>query len=277
MARRKRSSGANDEPAWLITFLDLMTLMLTFFVFLISMAVIDERSKRVVLGSVSQAFGSAAQISNPLGERASDKRHEPGPMQGRERDLAVLRDMVVDDVSKDLDFRENKYVQILSISDEVLFLPGGTVLSPEGIILLDRIVPHLQQMSYPLLVAGHTAARRDEETSAYDVNPGATGMDSTWPLSFERGLAVYRHLTDRGINPGNLSLEAFGQYHPRQNNNTLAGRQKNRRVDLVLDKRNREWIDKVEGLREKERAGTTHNYRGFNFDLEVPGPRKAGQ
>lgn len=271
MARRKKSGGGDEGPAWLITFSDLMTLLLTFFVLLLSMAVIDERAKRVVIGSVSQAFGFTSQVTNPLAEDAANKRHEPGPVQGPTDDLAALRDMVYDDVSKDLDFRENKYVQILSINDEVLFTPGGTVLSPEGEMLLDRIVPYLQAMRYPLLVAGHTASRRDEEREGYSVDLAAAGMDSTWPLSFDRALSVYRHLTGRGIPPSNLSLEAFGQFHARYTNNTPEGRRKNRRVDLVLDKRNREWIDKVEALREKEPESLDHYYRGFRFDLSVPG------
>lgn len=272
MARRKKSGGGGGgDPAWLITFSDLMTLLLTFFVLLLSMAVIDERAKRVVIGSVSQAFGFGEQVANPLAESAANKRHEPGPVEGHTDDLAGLRDMVFDDVEKDLDFRENKYVQILSINDEVLFVPGGTTLSTEGVLLLDRIVPYLQQMRYPLLVAGHTAVRRDEETLDYSVDLAGKSMDSTWPLSFNRALAVYRHLTERGISPGNLSLEAFGQFHPRYTNNTPDGRRKNRRVDLVLDKRNREWIEKVEALRQSDPASNDHYYKGFRFDLTVPG------
>ena len=58
MARRKKPRGATGvAPLWLITFSDLMTLLLTFFVLMVSMAVIDERTKRDVLGSVSEHFG----------------------------------------------------------------------------------------------------------------------------------------------------------------------------------------------------------------------------
>jgi chemotaxis protein MotB len=153
----------------------------------------------------------------------------------------------------------------------VLFLPGGTVLSEGGIALLDRILPDLQRIGYPLLVAGHTAVRRDEEENAYAVSLDSSAMDSTWPLSYHRALAVYRHLSMRGIDPGRLSLEAFGQFHPRYSNNTPEGRRKNRRVDLVLDKRNREWIEKVEALREQGAPPREMYYKGFRFDLTLPG------
>lgn len=102
-------------------------------------------------------------------------------------------------------------------------------------------------------------------------------MDSTWPLSFYRSRAVYRHLVHRGIPASKLSLEAFGQYHPRYTNSTPEGRQKNRRVDLVLDKRNREWIKKVEALQEKEGPDTEMYYKGFKFDLTMPGSTVPGE
>lgn len=272
MARRKKSGGGGDgDPAWLITFSDLMTLLLTFFVLLLSMAVIDERAKLVVLGSVSRAFGSLSQVTNPLAQDPANRNVEPGPMEGTADDLSPLRDMLFEDINKDLNFQENKYVQILSINDRVLFIPGSTRLSPQGIALLDRILPYLQRIEYPLLVAGHTATRRDEEGDSYGVDKGNNGVDSTWPLSYHRALSVYSHLRDRGIVPGRLSLEAFGQFHPRYTNNTPEGRQKNRRVELVLDKRNREWIQKVEALREKEPEKNEMYYKGFRFDLTMPG------
>ncbi len=271
MARRKKSGGGESgNPAWLITFSDLMTLLLTFFVLLLSMAVIDERTKLVVLGSVTRTFGMADRLFNPKASKNTSSFREPGAMNLPQDDLAPLRDMLYEDVEKDLDFMENKYVQILSINEQVLFAAGGTTLSPQGEVLLDRLVPYLQHIDYPLLVAGHSATRRDEESS-YTVVLEKGVLDATWMLSYQRALSVYRHFLDRGMDTGRLSLEAFGQYHPRSSNLLPDGRQKNRRVDLVLDKRNLEWIRKVEALREAEPAKTDHFYKGFKFDLTMPG------
>lgn len=273
MARRKKDAEEGGQPAWLVTFSDLMTLLLTFFVLLLSMAVIDERAKRVVLGSVTRAFGAGERIFNPMASSTANTATEPGVMSGSPDDLAPLRDMVYDDTNKDLNFQENKYVQIFSINDRVLFRPGEARLSDRGVQLLDSILPYLQHIEYPLLVAGHTAVRRDEEGAAtYRVEENRSGADSTWAVSFHRALAVYKHLALRGVSTDRLSLEAFGQYHPRSTNNTAAGRQKNRRVDLVLDKRNLEWIKKVEALREAPAPAKPETYfKGFRFDLSIPG------
>ncbi len=279
MARRRKSAERSEEgPAWLITFSDLMTLLLTFFVLLLSMAVIDERAKLVVLGSVTRVFGVGERVFNPKATRDKTSMREPGAMENMPpEDLAPMRDMIFDDVDKDLDFRENKYVQIFSINDEVLFQPGSTALSERGAALLDRILPYLQRIEYPLLISGHTGPRRDEEGLAYSVDLRGKKPDSTWLLSFRRADAVFRHLHGRGIPVNRLSLEAFGQFHPRFSNNTPEGRRKNRRVDLVLDKRNMEWIRKVEDLREKKPdVVQEHYYKGFRFNLSMPGSTPGG-
>ena len=280
MARRKKPAETKRQLPWLITFSDLMTLLLTFFIMLISMATIDERSKRLVLGSLVHTFGPGERVFNPLSSKSNHSLNEPGVMEGKNDDLVPMRDMVHDDTEKDLNFQENRYVQIFSISDRVLFLPGGTTLSPRGEEILDRILPYLQRLQYPLLVAGHTASRRDEESAQnYTAGLDQNSVDSTWSISFHRALAVYRHLTDRGISPERLTLEAFGQHRPRHSNNTLEGRGRNRRVDLVLDKRNGEWIQKVEALRgtEQEKKPPTTYFRGFKFDLSPPDEPPVGK
>jgi len=272
MARKKKPRAGDSDPAWLMTFTDLMTLLLTFFVLLLSMTVIDERAKLVVLGSVSRVFGSGKDLFNPLArtDPKTSSRIEPGAMEGDPNDLAPIRDMLFDDVNKDLDFQENRFVQILSINDDVLFEPGGYTLRESGVAQLDRLLPYLPRINYPLLVAGHTSVPR-EEVRDYAVVKGQLGMDHTWVISFRRAHAVYSHLVYRGIDPHRLSLEAFGQFRPRFSNNTPEGRRRNRRVDLVLDRRNLEWIRKVEELREEPPAQRDTHFKGFKFDLTVPG------
>ena len=275
MARgRKRSGAAAGQLLWLISYSDLMTLLLTFFVLLLSMSVIDERSRLVVLGSVAERFGTGDGVFNPMGKDSKPSLVEPGVMDKPQEDLAIMRDMIFDDAQKDLDFQENKYVQILSINDQVLFTPGRTELSEKGVELLDKLLPYLQRVEHPMLVAGHTSTLREEEGSAYWVRFGAQDADPTWLLSFQRAMAVYRHLTGRGIPPDKLMLEAFGQFHPRYSNETPEGRHKNRRVDIVLDKRNTEWIRKIEELENTGKIpekAPIYQFKGFSFELTMPG------
>ena len=266
MARRKKSSGGDTKgPSWFVTYTDLMTLLLSFFVMLVSMVVIDQRSKLVVLGSVSTSFGVGSTQFNPKSPENKPHRFEPGAMATE--DMAHIRDMLWEDTSKDINFQENKYVQILSISGDVLFSPGETTLNEQGTALLNRLVPYLINIKYPLLVAGHTANRRDEEEDNYQVSFDAKQLDSTWPLSLARAQSVYRVLVSGGLPASRLSMEGFGQYHPRFTDATSEGRMRNRRVDIVLDKRNAPEILGLERMKTPPRPPRLYFFHGFSFDL----------
>ncbi len=266
MARKKKEAAADEGPAWLITFSDLMTLLLTFFVLLVSMAVIDERHKLVVLGSVSSSFGIGEQNFNPKSIEKKSSKVEPGAMM--EPDMTPIKDMLWEEMQDDLNFQENRFVQILSINAEVLYEPGQTELSERGKALLNRMIPLLQEIRYPLLVAGHTANRRDEEGKNYLVDFDTTKVDSTWPTSLARAQGVYRYLIQEGIKSERLSQEAFGQFHPRFADLSPEGRLLNRRVDIVLDKRNAPEILNLERVREKPaEPPKSFFFRNFQFDL----------
>ena len=273
MARKKKDSGGDGQPAWLITFSDLMTLLLTFFVLLVSMAVIDERHKLVVLGSVSSSFGIGQANFNPKSPEGGSSKVEPGAMM--EPDMTPIKDMLWEEIGDDLNFQENRFVQILSINAEVLYEPGRTELSEKGKDILNRMIPELMRIKYPLLVAGHTANRRDEEGKNYQVDFDTAKADSTWALSLARGVGVYRYLLQNGIASNRLSQEAFGQFHPRYADRSPAGRLLNRRVDIVLDKRNAPEILNLERAREKPvEPPKSFFFRNFQFDIDgTPGGR----
>lgn len=271
MAKRKKKQEEGGGSSWLITFSDMMTLMLTFFVLLVSMAVTDERRKLIVLTSVTGAFGEGRGNFNPATQKNIDRVVDPGPMDLKTNDLSPLKDLLWEDDKEDLNFQENQYVQIFSISEDVLFQPGTTQLSAKGIVLLNRIMPWIQRIKHPLLLAGHTSSLRDEAGRDYEVSfTRDSELSPTWNLSFMRVMSVYSYLKGRGIPTDQMMVEAFANYHPRWNDNTPKGRKKNRRVDIVLDKRNMQWIKKLEELtKEASKKKQEFEFKDFKFDLSV--------
>ena len=274
MARKEKAgSDGSGIPAWMITFSDLMTLLLTFFVLLVSMAVVDQQRALSALGSVSTTFGMRPHVFRPLSTtKTNEPGTETGPMTGK--DLSPLKESLWEDSEKDLRFMENRFVQILSINADVLFEPGKPLLSDRGKALLRRIVPSLLHVEYPLLVAGHTANRRDEEEDNYTVNLSRETVDSTWFLSLARAQGVYQYLVQNGL-PGNrLTMEAFGQHRPRYSDRTPEGRRLNRRVDIVLDKRNAPEVAALERQKQATpRRPGRYLFRNFQFDLDAaPNP-----
>ena len=281
MDKKKHKKVCEEMPPWMITFSDVMTLMLTFFVLLVSMSKIDERRKLVVLGSIIGAFGLENSY-DLLAIKDTKRTVEPGVFQDIE-DLMPLKAMLWEDVQNDLRFESSRFVQTLSIPTEVLFQPGTAVLSGGGRDLLDRMLPVLLEVDYPLLVAGHTSTLRDELGADYRAGDLDKVPDLTWKISLDRGLAVYQHLVQGGIDPDNLRLEAFGRFSPHYNNSNPRERQRNRRVDIVLDKRAQRFTQRIEAEVEAGRVpGDTYEVEGFIFRLDgepepVPAPAPGEQ
>ncbi|MEF2230366.1 MAG: flagellar motor protein MotB [Pseudodesulfovibrio sp.] len=269
MAKKPKKLVCEEMPPWMITFSDVMTLMLTFFVLLVSMSQIDARRKLVALGSIIGTFGFQDASYEVFSRKDTRRTVEPGPIDSG--DLEPLKELNWEEMEKDLDFRSNRFVQILSINSSLLFAPDSTALSEAGKGLLDGFMPVLSQVQYPLLLAGHTAALRDELGLAYQPDDDDRVPDLSWKLSLARTLAVYRHLIDRGMRPDMLRVEAFGKFMPFYPQNTPENRARNRRVDIVLDKRAVDTGERIRAMAPTLHAPSqTMSVDGFEFDLRPP-------
>ena len=273
MGRKKKPKIPEGQPLWLITFSDLMTLMLTFFVLLVSMSVVDERRKLVVLGSIMGTFGFGSKGYDVLSTTDSRKTVEIGPMEVK-GDLETVKPILWEFAEDDLRFESNRFVQIISIGAEVLFLPGGTEISSKGMNLLDKVIVALKKATHPVLLAGHTSTLRDELGEGYRIEEKDLNPDLSWKISLNRVLSVYSYLVNGGIDPEMLKVEAFGRFKPRYPNNSPEDRRKNRRVDIVLDKRNdivKRDLKEYKSDNGEEKDG---NFRYEDFVFPINDPEK---
>ena len=233
------------------------------------MSVVDERRRDDVLTTVRGSLGIGSAVTTPLADKNEPKDVAPGVMDLPEDQLEPLRDMLLENPDQDMVLQSNRFVQILSISADVLFASGETKLSPKGEALLGRVVPLLQNLTYPILLAGHTAPARDE-VKVYHVEIDPYAFSPTWQISFLRVMSVYEFFKARGLPADKLMVEGFGQYRPRVSNNTIFGREANRRVDIVLDKRNG-LAQLPTGLGgESDQRNRKYEQEGFIFDVTTP-------
>ncbi|WP_028574030.1 OmpA/MotB family protein [Desulfonatronovibrio hydrogenovorans] len=273
MPRQKKEKKFRSGLApWLVTFTDIMTLLLTFFVLIITFAsFIDPRRVKLVLGSITGTFGVGTAKQDVLSRTERDWVLEPGPMPD-EGDLQQLKPLLWDDKTDDLNFVENRFVQIFSINTDILYHPGQVNLTPAGENLLDQVIPVLQQLEYPVLITGHTSPLRDEFGLEHEALRDREIINPSWQLSLHRVLNVYRYILESGVDPDMIRLEAFGKFWPRYSNRTDDGRRNNRRVEIVLDRRNPEWtharVDEAVMPAPRDEEGFI--YRDFIFDI---GPR----
>lgn len=252
----------------MVTYTDLMTLLMTFFVLLVSMAVIDETRKLVALGSIIGTFGFSPQSENYLATDDNRTTREVGPMN-QVSDLELLKPLLWEDARDDIRFAENKLVQIMSISTDVLFEPGRTSLSARGREIIGLFAPVLRGLPQPILLAGHTADLRDELGNEYlDHRPGPDDFNPAWSISLMRAMAVYRELQTQGVPADRMRVEGFADHRPRFGNDNAADRRMNRRVDLVLDKRGAPHGELLRQVMPPEQPKDYLDYQGFRFGVD---------
>ncbi len=219
-------------PAWMLTYGDLMCLLLCFFVLLLSFSEMDRNKYRIVSGSMKNAFGIQRKkpiFDSPKGQKMISKEFDQAIV------LAKVRD-VIDPIKQQLeeDFKEFKAsVEIAVVEKEVTirilgeatFNSGQAKLKKEFAPLLLKIGEVLNKTRGDIIIAGHT-----------DNVPLIGGQyGSNLGLSMARAGTVAEYLLkSTSIDPKRLSTMGFGEYRPIASNDTVQGRKKNRRVEIIL-------------------------------------------
>ena len=278
MARAKKTT-TTTIPLWMVTYSDLMVLLLTFFVLLLSMSQIDDRRVRNYLVAAQGESLIGEGVFSPLSKKDTKSSSQPGPMDAGE--LEGLREFIWENKDEDLNLETNRYIAIISIAEDTLFQPGSDIISEAGRSTLDSLAPQIQNLGYPMLVAGHTSTARDETANEYlDTRTMLDGgaISPTWKLSIDRALAVYEYLKAKNLDGVEMMNEAFGEYRPKVSNNTPFGRKLNRRVDLVLDRREQNGFAKTKPEEEEKDTGV-YKIKDFQFQLDMtptPQPKDSG-
>jgi len=226
----------DDDAGWLVTYADLMTLLMVFFVLLYSLASFEKERYKTTITSVKAIVQKRPEmkgIMTFLGEPDGlDKKIRIDDITGlRNRDAALYRSMerlVTNAAQKDrLALEASSGKMILTISGETLFSSGSAVLKPAALPEIDNMADLLDEYGeYNINIKGHT-----------DNVPIATrAFPSNWELSAIRATTVLKYLISKGIDPGRLTATGYGDIIPLVDNATEENRSKNRRVEFVLEK-----------------------------------------
>ncbi|MFH1519177.1 MAG: OmpA family protein [Candidatus Omnitrophota bacterium] len=115
---------------------------------------------------------------------------------------------------------------VITFVAEVLFDSGKAKLREESFGILEKVIRILKETipNNMIGVEGHT----DNEPIKL------SSWKSNWELSAQRALSVIHYLEDKGVAPARLSAIGYGEYHPVSSNDTVEGRQINRRVEIVI-------------------------------------------
>lgn len=199
-------------PAWVVTFGDLMSLLLTFFVLLLSFSRMDDDEEQE--GSVSNDASESGGAESDLESLAAA--------------AASLADALEGSLENALDVEEDATGYIIRLDGSAVFDQGQGTLRPEGVLLLRALQPAVLGFGGEILVEGHT-----DDKPFPGRGPGVD--DGNWQLSYDRAHSVVRHLHEQlGIGLSRIGVVARGPSRPRASNKTEEGRAQNRRVEIVL-------------------------------------------
>ncbi len=229
---QQEESGGKGAPAWMCTFADLMSLLLTFFVLLLSMSSTEVQKFRAMAGSLRDAFGmksdlalSPTPMSDEILPRDDERQGDDGSPDSEESERELreaLEELGIDVGDMKLDGDEDTVV--LRLEGDLLFDSGEASLKPEALPALDAIANYLATTNYELDVVGHT-----------DNVPIATAVyPSNWELSAARAGQAVRHLTEQQVEPARLRAIGRAETEPIDDNSTAEGRASNRRVEFIF-------------------------------------------
>jgi len=173
----------------------------------------------------SQLSDKDAQIAKLQAEIEKLKQTEIPDLVRAKADLESKLKQELADYKAKLEMTERGLV--VTFLAEVFFDSGKDVIKEKGKEALNKVAQVLNSevASSPVAIEGHT-----------DIDPiKYSGWKSNWELSSGRALAVLHYFVDScNVDPKRLSANAYGEYHPVAGNDTKEGKQKNRRVEIVI-------------------------------------------
>jgi chemotaxis protein MotB len=233
MARRKKGGGGGGGDGWLVTFSDLMTLLLTFFVLLLSMSSMDNAK----LTRISASLDRQAVIAHSGSGCIPDRIIEVVQMIEDPETLLEKRDRIKDllfpndilplelppgKLEENLRILAHPEGVVIVLNEGILFTAAAYELSPTGGKLLEALLPFLYYTSADVNIAGYT----DDGENRPDM--------SNDELSGRRAMSVLAYFLQNKLPAARFSISGYGPRRPLEPNTSEQGRARNRRVELLV-------------------------------------------
>jgi chemotaxis protein MotB len=221
--KRQEPEKHSNQERWLLTYADLITLLMIFFVVMYALSRLDAQKFKSLSNSLRIALGGGKNI---LGEYEGSGM-VPLPV-ATPQELNVAKEDTDDYVTQHgLQNEVNTVVEdrglVITLQEKLLFEPGRAEINPGARGTLMALAKLLNTLPNYVRVEGHT-----------DNVPAGRGI-SNWQLSTLRAANIAQILSEQaGLDPHRMSAIGYGDNRPVADNKTLAGRAKNRRVEIVL-------------------------------------------
>jgi chemotaxis protein MotB len=227
--------GKLDPNAWMLTFADLTTLLLTFFVLLLTMSSMDAKKLKNIATHFRGSTGvldfsgpgqvySLGSFINQYNDTDSLLVIDQNHFLAKIRLVANMKKKLTD-VNNQITLSEDERGIALAFHGDILFAPGKTTLRKEVYPVLDVIADAIRACPNDILIMGHT-----------DNTPVRSKLYPTnWELSAYRSLSVLNYfLNKKGLSSSRFSVGGYGSSRPLYPNTTPKNRSLNRRVEIIF-------------------------------------------
>jgi len=245
MARKKKAPPAEKENSerWLVSYSDFVTLLLGVFIIMYSMAAADAESagssgesQANFLAALAGAFGNTSILEHSgdtiidmySGSSLSVEAIEERTMQDIKEEVEEYVESIPTIDSDSIEVIVDELGVHIRIKDTVLFNSGNHILNPEAVPIITKIGNILKALPNNYIqVEGHTDTVPMSGNNYY--------IPTNWELGSLRAVNVLRMLVEKsGLNPTYLTAVSYGEFHPIDTNETVAGKSKNRRVEIRI-------------------------------------------
>ncbi|MBE0531613.1 MAG: OmpA family protein [Rhodospirillales bacterium] len=226
--RRRATKGS---PGWMVTFADLMTLLLCLFILILSFAKIDSNQFRKNAGPINQAFGVSKTPTDftapPTPNIITLNPFKTDPRRAEEnRVLVQIKKVMAKEILLsiiDLEVKDN--LVIIRFPGSAAFASGTADLAAEFMPSLGRIGEVLKSANGRIFISGHTD----------DVPISTERFRSNWDLSAARAVSVAHYLLADHIEAKRVIVQGAADSQPLLPNDTPENRARNRRVEIALE------------------------------------------
>jgi len=223
MAKNKCPECPKCLPGWLVQFGDLMSLLLTFFILLLSMAVMDKKKVEEYFDIMKKAMGFIDASTDV--ETQSDSYSTQNSSSSDDSDASSESDFdntaqevsqLVDDINstqnietQEINIEKGKNEFVLDIPSTIMFEDGQYELTNQSAkIFISKIARVIRTMpqNFNIEIIGHTDTNRIQSTSI---------PRDSWDISALRSISVVKELIKNKIDPAILKVSAYGSFHPK--------------------------------------------------------------
>ena len=224
-----------DPNSWMITFADLVMLLLTFFVLLLTMSSMDTKKLRDLMTHFREStgvleFAGAGQVYS-LGSFVNKYNDTDSLLVVDQKHFLTKIKLVstiknsLKDLNSDITLSDDERGVALTFHGNILFDSGKTTIRKEAYPALDIIADAIEECPNDILIMGHS-----DNTPIKDEIFG-----SNWELSAYRGISVLNYfLNKEGLSPSRFSVGGSGSSKPLYPNTNQKTRSQNRRVEIIF-------------------------------------------